>query len=62
MTQNWITAKNREASTVDPVKRHWVNQGLESDIDISRIARLLGLKHADVTAIYYADGHWKETE
>lgn len=60
MTQNWLTTKYREASEVDPVKRFWVNEGLKQGINVTRVANLLNLSHADVTAIYYADGYYEE--
>jgi hypothetical protein len=60
MTSNWMTIKDREASKVDKLKRHWVNEGLKTGVGVGQIAALLGIKIADVTAIYYADGHWAE--
>jgi hypothetical protein len=62
MTTNWLTTKYREASKVDPIKRYWVNDGLRQGINVTRVADLLGLSHADVTAIWYADGYWKERD
>jgi hypothetical protein len=60
MTSNWLTKYTRNADKVDSLKRSWANEGFAMGVNISRIAKLLNLSHADVTAIYYADGHWRD--
>ena len=58
MTQNWPAQFEKHASQLDPDIRKKINEYLDNGMAVSVIALEIGVMVADVTAVYYADGHY----